>query len=284
MAKTGFWLRGAKGKLAGSTIYRGKGGTVMREIVSPTNPKTKKQMRQRAIFATCVKFFKHANQRFFKFAFEDKKQAESDYNAFVRHNIQRSTIYMYEASQNEAFPALSNWQLTQGSLSAANCTPNGDRLRLYAEGISTDMTKLGQVWEKVIAAYNLQAGDIITLVAIRSVVQSIEETDVTTTPAWDTYQFILDPADTTALGDVFSTGDGYLTMETSMDPDDACAVAVCFSRNIAGGGLKVSNSYLVLNDTAEGILEASQEDAYREQAINSWGATGEAILQGSLVQ
>ena len=46
--KTGFWLRGGNGKLAGATVYQdGQGNTVMREVVSPSNPKTRAQMIQR---------------------------------------------------------------------------------------------------------------------------------------------------------------------------------------------------------------------------------------------
>ena len=47
--KTGFWLKGGKGKLAGATVYQQNGETVMREVVSPTNPKTEKQIIQRII-------------------------------------------------------------------------------------------------------------------------------------------------------------------------------------------------------------------------------------------
>lgn len=284
MAKTGFYLRGAKGKLAGATIYHSKSGTVMREIVTPTNPKTTLQMRQRGLFATAVKFFKHANQRFFKFAFEDRRKAESDYNAFIRHNIKRSTIYMRETSLNEAFPAIGqNWQLSQGSLSSPDCAPANDRLRLASPSITGEETTLGQVFAAIIADYNLEAGDIITMVAIRSIAQSIDD-EPTKAPSWDTYQFRLDPEDGTQLGDVFGVAEGAMLMESSMTADDSCACGVVFSRNLAGGGLKCSTSYLVNNDVAKAIVDASLEDAYRQEALNSWGASGQAILQGALVQ
>lgn len=55
MAKVGFWLRGAKGKLAGASISNSPNGTVMRTIVTPKNPRSDKQMAQRAIFATVAK-------------------------------------------------------------------------------------------------------------------------------------------------------------------------------------------------------------------------------------
>lgn len=55
MAKVGFWLRGARGKLAGSVLMKGEKGTVARENVAPKNPKTRSQAVQRAIFATISK-------------------------------------------------------------------------------------------------------------------------------------------------------------------------------------------------------------------------------------
>ena len=52
MAKNPFWLRGAKGKIAGSVVYQSKGKTVIRENVKPSNPQSNAQMAQRVIFST----------------------------------------------------------------------------------------------------------------------------------------------------------------------------------------------------------------------------------------
>lgn len=52
--KTGFWLRNGKGKLAGATVYQQNGETVMREVVSPSNPKTTSQLMQRVIMHTIM--------------------------------------------------------------------------------------------------------------------------------------------------------------------------------------------------------------------------------------
>ena len=50
MAKTGFWLKGATGKLAGAALQKGANGeTIMREIVTPKNPQTEAQMIQRIV-------------------------------------------------------------------------------------------------------------------------------------------------------------------------------------------------------------------------------------------
>ncbi len=55
--KTGFWLKGGKGKLAGATVYQQNGETVMREVVSPTNPKTEKQIIQRIVMHTVMQSY-----------------------------------------------------------------------------------------------------------------------------------------------------------------------------------------------------------------------------------
>ena len=58
MAKPGFWLRGAKGKLAGASIAKGAdGSTVIREIVTPKNPQTLAQKIQRIVMATVTKAY-----------------------------------------------------------------------------------------------------------------------------------------------------------------------------------------------------------------------------------
>lgn len=50
MAKAGFWLQGAQGKLAGSSISSSPNGTIIREIVKPSNPNTERQVNQRGRF------------------------------------------------------------------------------------------------------------------------------------------------------------------------------------------------------------------------------------------
>ena len=52
MAKVGFWLKGANGKLAGATVYQSNGETIMREVVKPTDAKTTGQILQRIKLAS----------------------------------------------------------------------------------------------------------------------------------------------------------------------------------------------------------------------------------------
>lgn len=51
MAKAGFWLKGARGKLNGASITKGVGGiTIIRNITTPSNPQTEAQTNTRAKF------------------------------------------------------------------------------------------------------------------------------------------------------------------------------------------------------------------------------------------
>lgn len=58
MAKVGFWLKGARGKLGGASMGRGAdGSTIIREIVAPSNPKTAAQALQRMKLGPAQKFY-----------------------------------------------------------------------------------------------------------------------------------------------------------------------------------------------------------------------------------
>lgn len=50
MAKVGLWLKGAKGKLAGTVLSTSRGVTTVRENVTPSNPNSESQTLQRARF------------------------------------------------------------------------------------------------------------------------------------------------------------------------------------------------------------------------------------------
>ena len=52
MAKNPFWLRGARGKFAGSVLSKGENGTIIRENKTPRNPRSNQQMVTRVVFGT----------------------------------------------------------------------------------------------------------------------------------------------------------------------------------------------------------------------------------------
>lgn len=264
-----------------------KGQQVTKDRVTDIqNPKTRAQMRQRAVFAEAVKFYKHANQALFKFAFEDKTQTESDYNAFIRHNVARSIVLMRDKVQDETFPAIgNNWMLTAGSMPEPIVDwTSGIRQdsRLQCDLLTGEETTIGQLASKLIVSYRLAVGDILTVVSVVSNVTTLTTTP-NLPPKWRIWQIILNPEDTTLLEDEgIEVGEGYLYGVSAIG--QSVGSAFIFSRVLPGGGVKVSNSYLMNNTQAAAMVAASHDADYIEQALISWGAQDEAILKGSLAK
>ena len=86
MAKAGFWLRGAKGKLAGASMGKGANGqTIMREIVTPKNPRTNAQLMQRAIMATVMQAYS-AGKAIFDHSFQGRSVGAQNQQRFMSIN------------------------------------------------------------------------------------------------------------------------------------------------------------------------------------------------------
>lgn len=117
MAKGNILLGYATGSIGDITLSRVKGNQVTKaRNRHPSNPKTSKQVYQRAKFTNAVNFYKRGVQNLFKFAYEDKTAQESDFNAFMRHNTARAIPVGKVSSTDSFYPAISNWLTSVGSL------------------------------------------------------------------------------------------------------------------------------------------------------------------------
>lgn len=86
MAKAGFWLRGSHGKLAGASISKGAdGSTVIREIVTPRNPRTNAQLIQRAIMASVMRAYA-AGKEIFDHSFQSFSVGSACQRFFLKTN------------------------------------------------------------------------------------------------------------------------------------------------------------------------------------------------------
>ena len=293
MSKGSSYWSTARGKIGNTVVAINKGQRIERAyqpVVS--NPKSDKQMIQRAIFACQVKFFRKGAKNLFKFAFENKKQTESDYNAFMRNNRGVGMIVTREQYLNEYYPAIGNkFMLTQGSLSEIVVNDDVDDLSIYAKtngtvtGDVASMTvaQLTSVLESLYGDY--EDGDILTVVRVKSSLEDITD-EPSSQPAWNIYQLVLNSENTALVKDkgfpmckFTASANKIEFFETDADHVDSMAVIV--SRN-SDNGIKVSDSYLHLNDIAATIESDSKATRFRREALDSWGATGESILQGSI--
>lgn len=287
MAKSKSFYGLRRGSTKSHTYSVLKGQQVTKDRVTDVaNPKTQAQMIQRMLFAQCVKFYKQALSNFFKFAFEDKKPLESDYNAFVRHNTTRSIAVDMANYNTPAYPSLGNFQLTQGSLGMAECEweDTDEGFLLYCDTTEQEQT-LGTLSTAILSYYkNLQEGDIVTIVHNVSALGNDAELEVDVAPAWMVKQFILDVNDGTDcqefFGEEFQAFEGNVRLFPKF-LDRLQMGSVTFSRNTPSG-LKVSNSYMVPSQGTWYFIESMSTDSAKRQSAISWGAGDKAILQGGL--
>lgn len=115
MAKGNFLLGYARGSVGDVTFSRVKGNQVAKaRNRNPANPNTIPQAMQRSLFADAVRFYTRGVQNAFKFAFERKLENESDYNAFMRLNVNRGV--RIGKTPESMYPAIGDWLVADGSI------------------------------------------------------------------------------------------------------------------------------------------------------------------------
>lgn len=309
MAKGNMLLGYSQGSVGDVTFYRSGGSQRARaRNRNPNNPRSSKQQTQRALFANCVKFYKLTVSKFFKFAFENKKTNESDYNAFMRENLKRGVMISKTGFYTEAYPALGNWLMSRGSLStirnAADSNTNAPIFDLgatYSETPSASTT-IAEISTAMVASGRYQVGDIITIVRYLANGDNIP----TATPNAETdllqtnfvfWQFLVDPNNTNTFSSIFGDLARYHVATTSSNTlalefgTTAAAggeewrlgyqgTTIIHSRNTSTG-LRVSTQELTINPRMTQAIETAATDAnYKSAVLADWSAEGLAILQG----
>ena len=285
----------SRGSVGDVTFSRLKGQQIAKaRNRNPNNPKTKTQMMQRSLFVSATKFYQQARAKFFKFAFEDKKYHESDFNAFMRHNVKNGTNMTQEAVQAYNYPALGMWTLSKGSLQPFVQKEEGNFFEastgIVVPSDNQVPTRVGELSKILIQSNRFQVGDMLTMVeygfskvgdapvpalaplnddyntyfSFKQMIIDTESTDLLTK-----YDMAVQVDETTHVLYITSTYEVY----------DERYVACCLihSRQTANG-LLVSDSVLLGSGLYDEAVTACADDAYIQQVLNAWGATEEAIL------
>ena len=307
-----------KGTLGNTYLRRTRSATgkevnvLAQKNFNPKNPKTLGQMAQRARFATAVKFYKRATRNFFKFAYEDRKSNESDYNAFMRHNIAASIPMVKAQVDCESFPAIGNkWMLSQGSLlplrqkmqrlaifteSVHDTLVLGDSGHYDFDGFNFDSNATVAEISEVLVRMGYQEGQIFTLVTVTSGIRQShfqllspdDMTGLTTIPRWSISQFVIDTKDTTPSAAVGHIGLNYLPAmycRTAHDSDVdylgidygeselLVAAAAIVSENVKSSKkLLATTSYLEGNELYNAVVNDLNTKVYYNAMLVSWGA------------
>ena len=285
----------SRGSVGDVTFSRLKGQQIAKaRNRNPNNPKTKTQMMQRSLFVSATKFYQQARAKFFKFAFEDKKYHESDFNAFMRHNVKNGTNMTQEAVQAYNYPALGLWALSKGSLEPFVQKAEGNYYKANT-GIVVPQdyqvpTTVGALSKTLIQSNRFQVGDMLTMVNYGFT--KVGDAPVPAlAPLNDDYmtyftykQMVINTESTEALTkyDIGVEVDGtthvlYITSTGAVYDERYVAVCLIHSRQTANG-LLVNDSVLLPSALFDEAVTACADDAYIQQVLNAWGATEEAIL------
>lgn len=285
----------SRGSVGDVTFSRLKGQQIAKaRNRNPNNPKTKTQMMQRSLFVSATKFYQQARAKFFKFAFEDKKLHESDFNAFMRHNVKNGTNMTQEAVKAYNYPALGLWALSKGSLEPFVQKSEGNYYKANT-GIVVPSnyqvpTTVGELSKTLIQSNRFQVGDMLTMVNYGFIIVGAAPVP-TLAPLNDDYmtyftykQMVINTESTDALTkyDIGVEVDGtthvlYITSTGAVYDERYVAVCLIHSRQTANG-LLVNDSVLLPSALFDTAVKACADDAYIQQVLNAWGATEEAIL------
>ena len=306
MSKGSSYWGTATGKI-GNTVVRVRKGVRVESAYQPnvTNPRSRGQVVQRGKFSDAVGFYKRAMANFFKMAFEDKKTNETDFNAFMRHNVSRAYVYSRQMVKGGegALPYIGKWLLTYGSLYSpeVNSSASGITVPMLAGGNEDTIGGTAMEW---IANGIVQEGDILTIVRVMTsadgagadeysdealgLLPGFTYTDALPAgvgPVWRINQYVIDTKNTSVLGQQpwYKDTTGLINFADmgKAATDSARAAAVIITRKTANG-LLCSTSQLVWNKKGEDMMTTMATEEWLQGQRKAWSSQ-DVILAGALV-
>lgn len=278
MAKFSGLLRKQVGSIGDLTFKQVNGFTIVSEkITQMTNPRSDGQMRVRTRWNNIVANFKAIRPKLKK-GFESKAAGLSDFNMFMKLNMQKEPVYLTKQNVAAGACVAAPYQITQGSLPSIVTSGTGQNIttdiNLGSDGI-TATTTVAQFARSVVTNNPLyQYGDQITFFLVRQYVNA--ETNVPYVVV-SSSKVVLDAADTeTKLWDIvqrngFASQDGCLGHSGN---DGDCAFAWVHTRKV-NGKLLISSQTLIANNTQ--LAEYQGELAYN-LARSSYGVSEDVYL------
>lgn len=278
------WLKNTKQKLGNTVLYQAMGQTRQRELAtSVSNPRTSAQMGQRVKWANLVNFYR-INAGWMKFAYETKKQNQSEYNKFMSLNVANARIYLTKALAAQGACVVDAYQMTQGSLASVEVSraTNGWNTNIFM----TDTTNFDQ--ESTVAEFTqlvlpenpaLREGDQISF--LRFTQQTNSSTGIPYVVVRK-YEVVLNSNDTRKFYDFMPfdyIGTGSVGNNNCLSVEDsgnAGGFLLCISRTVGGKTYVSTQSIIVANNSS--LIDAYSSQAAMQAAIDSYGESTEPFL------
>lgn len=279
-------VKGGRKQIGGIVLYNRKGETIARELAAQvSNPRTPDQMQQRVRLANLVAVYR-ANRAWMKGAFEDKKERESDYNAFVSNNMANTKVAMSKSEVDSGAAVVGPYKITSGSLPVIECTLNGTNLTTninlgnFTIGVSTTV---GELSAAIINNNNgiVSGMQLSVIVNLQQAMASLGIPYIVVRA----YEVILNPEDTTLLSDlvpdeILSTAGStnkVLVMDTTNLGDGAGAFILSHS---SGGTTRVSSQSLVFFGSNATYRSYTSDSAW-QRAMASYGESETTFLNSN---
>lgn len=305
MAKNNMLLGYARGKVGDLVFQRRKGEQIVKaRNRNPNNPRTWSQQMQRVRMYAPVAFYKMAVERFFKFAFEDKKPNETDYNAFIRENLNAfQGPYFTKEQVSQKFPVMAPYVISSGILSSIPSIPAEAESSIILKvplGTETAETPVernqGYISRLLINQYGLQEGDMLTFIIIDVSGITIEENrriNYSGDTNFDYANFVIDTTSTVNIPIITdiqgNKGFGITTLgaenqeralaydvKSERSLQNAVATAIIVTRR-SNSKIHASKTNLQLNNNAQAYFEALSTSQQLIIAAGSYGAENTAL-------
>ena len=275
-------LSGIISKISGSagnvTFKVRNGETIVSEKVTHIrNPRSNAQMQTRTKWGNIIAMYKGIRP-LLNYGFENKPKNLSDYNMFVKLNMQRPAVYLTKQQVAGGGCVACAYQITQGSLPSIviSGTGNNSATDIYLGsltiGASTTVAEFSQAVVNNNADYKY--GDQISFFEITQ--QTNAETGIPYCQ-FSASKVILDAADTSVLWDVAGRA-GFYGQDSMLGHYGAAFVGAfgwVHSRKSDGKTLVSSQNLIAVNAT---LLAEHQGDAAYALSKSSYGASIESFL------
>ena len=272
-------IRKMKGSAGQLTFKQVNGQTIVSEkVTAVANPRTDAQMQTRTKFTNIIQMYRGIRP-LLNYGFESKPKGCSDYNMFVKVNMQRTPVYLTKQQVAGGACVAAPYQFTQGSLPAIVVTGsgNGAKTDIYLGGITLgSATTVAQFAQAVVENNaDYRYGDQISFFRIAQKVN--EETGIPYCQ-FSASKVVLDAADTeTKLWDAVNRV-GFSAVDSVLGHSESNFVGAfgwVHSRKTDGKTLVSSQSLVAVNDT---LLAEHQGDMAYNLAKSSYGQGVEAFL------
>lgn len=279
-------LKGLIRKMSGSagdfTFSQNQGRTIVSEkITATTNRKTSGQQRTRTKWSNII----HNYQGILPLldcAFESKVQGVSDYNMFVKINMQRQAVYLTRSEVNGGACVAAPYAITQGSLPAIVVTTSGnqDVTDIAVGSLTVNAQTTVAAFANAVVQNNVDYdyGDQISFYLVEQYINAATSMPYCT---FNAYRVVLDKTDTALLlgqvpADAFMVVNGHIGHATV---SGNVAYAWVHSRKNAGK-TKVSSQSLVCHNAL--LANYTGDSAYQMAALSYGGERKVFLTPGSV--